>query len=87
MSAPDLLAAWRADREALAAAAAGLANDDRVEWYGPSMGSKSFLTARLMEVWAHGQDVADTAGVNSDLSSNRTQPTRSPSSNNRLPSP
>jgi len=27
------------------------------------MGSKSFLTARLMEVWAHGQDVVDTIGA------------------------
>ncbi len=56
----DLLTAWRADREALAVAADRLGNSDRVEWYGPSMGSKSFLTARLMEAWAHGQDIADT---------------------------
>jgi uncharacterized protein (TIGR03084 family) len=27
------------------------------------MGSKSFLTARLMEVWAHGQDIVDTVGA------------------------
>ncbi len=27
------------------------------------MGSKSFLTARLMEVWAHGQDIVDAAGA------------------------
>jgi len=54
----DLVDAWRSNRDALAAAAAGLADDDRVEWYGPSMGSKSFLTARLMECWAHGQDIA-----------------------------
>jgi uncharacterized protein (TIGR03084 family) len=27
------------------------------------MGAKSFLTARLMEVWAHGQDVCDTVGA------------------------
>lgn len=59
MSAPQLLAAWRANRAALAAAAATLANDTRVTWYGPSMGSKSFLTARLMEAWAHGHDIVD----------------------------
>ena len=40
-----------------------LADDTRIEWYGPSMGSKSFLTARLMEAWAHGQDVADAVGA------------------------
>ena len=55
----ELLARWRSNREALASAAATLADDARVAWYGPSMGAKSFLTARLMEAWAHGQDVVD----------------------------
>jgi uncharacterized protein (TIGR03084 family) len=63
MTPDELLAAWRAGREELAAAGATLANDTRVEWYGPSMGSKSFLTARLMEAWAHGQDVVDAVGA------------------------
>lgn len=60
----ELIYAWRSNREALATAAAGLADDDRVEWYGPSMGSKSFLTARLMECWAHGQDIAGATNAN-----------------------
>src|SRR5262249_2307682 len=34
----------------------------RVPWYGPSMSLTSMLTARLMETWAHGQDVADALG-------------------------
>lgn len=63
MTPPELLTAWRAGRERLADAAAGLADDDRVPWYGPSMGSKSFLTARLMEAWAHGQDIVDAVGA------------------------
>lgn len=63
MASTELVAAWRGAREELAAAAATLGEKDRVEWYGPSMGAKSFLTARLMEAWAHGQDIADTAGV------------------------
>lgn len=54
---------WRANRDVLAAATATLSDGDRVPWYGPSMGAKSFLTARLMECWAHGQDVADAVGV------------------------
>ncbi len=58
----DLLERWRADRAALAEAATVLEDDTRVPWYGPSMGAKSFLTARLMEVWAHGQDVVDAVG-------------------------
>lgn len=60
---PEQLAAWRHGRLDLEAAARTLADDARVEWYGPSMGSKSFLTARLMEVWAHGQDVCDAVGA------------------------
>lgn len=59
----DLLERWRADRHALAEACARLANDDRIDWYGPAMGSKSFLTARLMECWAHGCDVATAVGA------------------------
>lgn len=55
----DLLDVWRANRQALAQAAAGLEGSERVPWYGPSMGARSFLTARLMETWAHGQDVVD----------------------------
>jgi uncharacterized protein (TIGR03084 family) len=31
----------------------------RIPWYGPDMGAVSFTTARLMETWAHGQDVVD----------------------------
>ena len=57
------LRTWRAARRDLEAAARRLGDDSRVEWYGPSMGSKSFLTARLMEVWAHGQDICDALGV------------------------
>jgi uncharacterized protein (TIGR03084 family) len=59
----EQLAAWRHGRLDLEAAARTLDHDTRVEWYGPSMGSKSFLTARLMEVWAHGQDVCDAVGA------------------------
>jgi uncharacterized protein (TIGR03084 family) len=55
----DLLATWRSNRSRLANAATGLSADSRVPWYGPSMSAKSFLTARLMECWAHGQDVVD----------------------------
>ncbi|GAA5172393.1 TIGR03084 family metal-binding protein [Pseudonocardia eucalypti] len=35
----------------------------RVPWYGPPMSAVSSLTARLMETWAHGQDVFDTVGA------------------------
>ncbi len=58
-----LLDAWRANRLHLADVSSTLADDDRVVWYGPSMGAKSFLTARLMETWAHGQDIVDAVGA------------------------
>ena len=41
----------------------GLDPSLRVPWYGPPMSAASALTARIMETWAHGQDVADTVGV------------------------
>ncbi len=35
----------------------------RLPWFGPAMSAASLLTARLMETWAHTQDVADALGV------------------------
>ena len=55
--------AWVEGRRALEAAGLTLRDDARVPWYGPSMGAKSFLTARLMECWAHGQDIVDAVGA------------------------
>jgi uncharacterized protein (TIGR03084 family) len=58
----DLLAAWRRDRRRLVDIARTVDPSARVPWYGPAMGAKSFITARLMETWAHGVDVTDTFG-------------------------
>lgn len=35
----------------------------RIPWYGPDMSITSAVTARLMETWAHGQDIADALGI------------------------
>lgn len=35
----------------------------RLPWYGPDMGIPSSATARLMETWAHGQDIRDAVGA------------------------
>src|SRR5258708_4681735 len=59
----QLLDWWRAERAALLDVAAGLDPKARIAWYGPPMGALSFLSARLMETWIHGQDVADALGV------------------------
>ena len=63
VSAGELLNAWRHSRRALIEAAMQVDPTVRVPWYGPSMAVKSFLTARLMECWAHGHDVAEAVGV------------------------
>jgi uncharacterized protein (TIGR03084 family) len=54
---------WRQERKALVDILETLNRKDRLPWYGPPMSALSFATARLMETWAHGQDVADTLGV------------------------
>jgi uncharacterized protein (TIGR03084 family) len=63
LPAPELLERWRDDRRRLVAHARTVDPKLRVPWYGPAMGARSFITARLMETWAHGQDVADALGV------------------------
>jgi uncharacterized protein (TIGR03084 family) len=35
----------------------------RLPWFGPPMSAASSLTARIMETWAHTQDIADALGV------------------------
>jgi uncharacterized protein (TIGR03084 family) len=35
----------------------------RLPWFGPDMSAASSLTARIMETWAHTQDIADALGV------------------------
>ena len=59
----QLLADWRAGRKALEEALRTAPEDARFPWYGPPMSTASMATARLMETWAHGMDVADALGV------------------------
>ena len=47
----------------LAAAFEGRDPDERIPWYGPPMRARSFVIARIMETWAHGQDIVDALGV------------------------
>ena len=42
---------------------AGLDPRLRLPWFGPPMSAASSLTARIMETWAHTQDIADALGV------------------------
>lgn len=59
----SLLAAWVKGRDDLAAALAAVPEGTKLPWFGPPMSAASMATARLMETWAHGQDVADALGV------------------------
>jgi uncharacterized protein (TIGR03084 family) len=62
ISAAELQSRWIEDAARLATIARSADPSSRVPWYGPSMAPKSFITARLMETWAHGQDIVDTVG-------------------------
>jgi uncharacterized protein (TIGR03084 family) len=63
MPAAELLNWFDRSRARLITVFAGMDPAVRVPWYGPSMSAASSVTARLMETWAHGQDVADALGV------------------------
>ncbi len=59
----DALAWWREQRVLMTGCLAEHGPKDRLPWFGPDMSAMSFATARLMETWAHGVDVADALGV------------------------
>ena len=59
----ELLADWRATRARLHDALLTVPDGRKLPWFGPPMSAASMATARLMETWAHGLDVADTLGV------------------------
>lgn len=60
---PEVLGRWRDARRAMLDAFRAADPSIRVPWYGPPMSPASFISARLMETWAHGQDVVDALGV------------------------
>ncbi len=61
--APAAALAWLAAPGRLPRTFRGLDPGIRLPWYGPAMSAASSVTARLMETWAHGQDIADALGV------------------------
>ncbi|HEX4244562.1 MAG TPA: TIGR03084 family metal-binding protein [Acidimicrobiales bacterium] len=58
----DLVPWLGRSRRAMLEATGTVAPGTRVPWFGPDMSVASALTARIMETWAHGQDVADAVG-------------------------
>jgi uncharacterized protein (TIGR03084 family) len=59
----ELLDRWRTVRAKLLEAARSADPTVRVPWYGPPMSVASFVSARIMETWAHGTDVSDALGL------------------------
>ncbi len=59
----DVLTWWRDERTKMLTAFRSRGPKDRIPWFGPDMSTLSFATARLMETWSHGRDVADTVGA------------------------
>jgi uncharacterized protein (TIGR03084 family) len=59
----SIIPAWQGARRDIIDAMAAADPTARVPWYGPAMSLMSFGSARLMETWAHGQDIADGLGV------------------------
>jgi len=61
---PAELKEWFArERGALIATFRAIDPSVRVPWYGPDMSAAAALTARIMETWAHGRDIADAVGA------------------------
>jgi uncharacterized protein (TIGR03084 family) len=58
-----LVGAWREGFTKTAAAFSSADASARVKWAGPDMSVRSSLTARLMETWAHGQEIYDQLGL------------------------
>ncbi len=59
----EMLRWWSRESALLHAAALDADPDARIPWFGPSMSLASKVTARVMETWAHGQDVVDALGL------------------------
>lgn len=65
----DLLAWLRTARAQYLQVFGALDPGTTLPWYGPPMSAASSVTARLMETWAHGQDVVDAVGASREPTS------------------
>lgn len=54
---------FRRARAQLVSSFEGIDPKQKLPWFGPQMSPASSLTARLMETWAHGQDIAEAVQV------------------------
>jgi uncharacterized protein (TIGR03084 family) len=63
MEPADLLDVWRRGRGEMVAALSAVPAGTKLPWFGPPMSAASMATARLMETFAHGQDVVDALHI------------------------
>lgn len=63
LTAEGTLKWWREERGTLLELLKKMDRKKRLSWYGPDLSAMSFATARLMETWAHGQDIVDALGI------------------------
>ncbi len=63
LSGVALVEAWHKGFRRIAGNYGAADPSSRVKWAGPDMSARSSITARLMETWAHGQEVYDVLGV------------------------
>jgi uncharacterized protein (TIGR03084 family) len=63
LSGAEMLAWFDTARQELLSTFVTIDPAARLPWFGPAMSAASSLTARLMETWAHTQDIADALGV------------------------
>lgn len=62
VQAPALRAAWRETLNEICNEAKVRDPDQRLAWFGPDMDARTFIVARYMETWAHGQEIYDLLG-------------------------
>lgn len=63
LSPDDLLARWRTERDTAVAALAAMPPDQLVPWVARQIPVRVLGCAGLMEMFAHGQDIADAVGA------------------------
>lgn len=62
-SADECLRAWDTSRHRLIDTVRRQPDSTRVPWFGPPMSLATAVTARIMETFAHGHDIADALGA------------------------
>jgi uncharacterized protein (TIGR03084 family) len=63
LSGSGVLGWWNEARRELIDTYRELESRTQIIWYGPPMSARSKITARIMETFAHGQDIRDALGV------------------------